>query len=434
MARFLPLALATLIAAAPAHAQEDAGAFTVGSVSVDVAGKSAIAAREGGWREAQRRAWPQLWSRLTGAPAVNAPKLGDSALDAIVQAIEVEKEAVGATRYVATLGIVFDRARAGKYLGASARMLRSSPMLLMPVLVDGGTRTAYEKRTPWLAAWARFGRESTPLDYVRAPGTAGDAVILTGAQAYRSDRGRWRAVLARYAAADVLVAEAVLTRRWPGGPVDARFRALHGPDGEELARFTLSAPSADALPATLDAAVRRIDSAYTEALRAGRLHAEEDLTVDLAPVIRGGPTLDVADIGGPSIEVEVETPDAGAAAQIEDKVRTAAGVLDARLTSVAFGGVSRLRIGYLGDRAALAYALDQAGLRLEGKRLRARRADEAPLPPPAPPVDAAAPPGGTVTTEGVDEADGAALDRPAAAGPPPPRPQRTAPQAIPPRP
>jgi len=375
MARLPRFVLAALLLVAlPSRAQDDAGAFAISGIAVDVAAKDAIRARQGGWRLAQRKAWPQLWSRLTGAPAANAPKLGDSALDAIVQAIEVEHEAAGPNRYIASLGVVFDRARASKYLGASARMLRSSPMLLMPVLIDGGTRTAYEKRTVWLAAWARFRTDQSPVDYVRAGGTAADAVILTAGQAYR-----------------------------PGGPVSGRFRALHGPDNEEIARFTLNAASEGEVNGMLDRAVRQIDEAYTQALREGRLHADEDLTVPLTPDIESSAPSLAVQAQGQSIEVEIQTPSADAAYAIENQVRVAAGVIGTNLTSVALGGTSRLKIIFDGDRAALRYALDQQGLRLEeGARpgLRARRPDEAPLPPPVPPVPPGAP------TETVPDAEG----------------------------
>ncbi len=56
---------------------------------------------------------------------------------------------------------------------------------------------------------------------------------------------------------DVLVAEARLTRSFPGGPINALFVARHGPDGIELGRFALRAPSEAALPALLEDGVRR---------------------------------------------------------------------------------------------------------------------------------------------------------------------------------
>jgi nicotinic acid mononucleotide adenylyltransferase len=42
-------------------------------------------------REAQRQAWPALWSRMSGLAASTAPRLPDSALDSMVSAIEVER-------------------------------------------------------------------------------------------------------------------------------------------------------------------------------------------------------------------------------------------------------------------------------------------------------------------------------------------------------
>lgn len=411
MVRLRPLALALLLAALPARAQ-DGGAFTIAGIDVDVAAKSPQAARSGGWRQAQRLAWPQLWSRLTGAPAANAPKLADNTLDAVVQAIEVEREAVGPTRYIARLSVVFDRARASKYLGASARMLRSSPMLIIPVQIDAATRIAVERRTDWSSAWARFPTDSSPVDYIRPAGTAADAVTLNAWAVYRPDRPRWRAALARYAAADVLVAEATLTRAWPGGPVGVRVRALHGPDLELLGVVTLAATSETELAAVLDSAVRRIDELYTAALREGRLRADEDLTVALNPVedfsTNIGATTGFA--GSASLDVDIDTPTSEAAAELERRIRTAAGVVSTRLSSAAFGGTSRLTIGYEGDPDSLRYALDGVGLRLEGVRLRPRRPDEAPLPPPAPPAPAT-PPG--AATEAVPETE-------TADAPPPP--------------
>lgn len=382
------LSLALLLASTAAAAQDEEGAFSVQGIAVDVAAKSAVAAREGGWREAQRKAWPELWARLTGAPAVNAPKLNDGVLDGIVQGIEVERERIGPTRYIAQLSVVFDRTRAARYLGASARLLRSSPMLLVPVLWDGGTHTALEHATVWGAAWGRFRSDTSPVDYVRAPGTAGDGIVLTAYQAYRPDRPLWRAALLRYAAADVLVAEARLDRTWPGGPVTGRFRALHGPDGEEMGRFTLAAASEADLPAMLDRAVRQMDALYVEALRAGHLKADEDLTVPLTPAFEGGggaPEIAEASAGA-SITVEAATPDGAATTDVQDRVRRAPSVIGVAIDNLVLGGTSKLRITYAGRIEDLRYDLDQAGLRLEGTRLHARRPDEAPLPAPPPPA------------------------------------------------
>src|SRR5690349_2859235 len=78
------------------------GSFEVTGVEVDVRGNTADAARQGGWRLAQRKGWEMLSRRLTGRSST----LSDSALDAMVTGIVVENEQIGPTRYIAKLGVL----------------------------------------------------------------------------------------------------------------------------------------------------------------------------------------------------------------------------------------------------------------------------------------------------------------------------------------
>ena len=96
-----------------ADAADSSGSFEVSGVDVDVRGKSAEAARLGGWRLAQRKAWGMLAQRLAG----RSSSLSDSALDGLVTGIVVENEQIGPNRYVARLGVLFDRGRAASILG-----------------------------------------------------------------------------------------------------------------------------------------------------------------------------------------------------------------------------------------------------------------------------------------------------------------------------
>ena len=375
---------------APESAETEApaaggSAFNVTGIAVDVSARTTEAARLAAFREAARRAWPELWARLTGTPATSAPKLPDSAIENMVSGIEVERERYSATRYIATLGVVFDRTRAAERLPASARILQSAPMLLLPVLVDGGVRRVYEGNSPWRRAWARFGTDTTPIDYVRAPGNAADALLLNGWQSRRDNRGLWRSILARYSAANLVVAEAHLDRSYPGGPVVGTFLARYGPDGDVLARFRLRAAAAGELDAMLDAAVRRIDQSYATALQSGQLAADPSLTLELAPITGASPELGAAEavIGANGISISVATPDAATWTQIEAALRTTPGVDAMSLASLSIGGVSLVRLSYSVDYEQLRYALDTRGLRLDGTVLRRRAAGEAPLAPPA---------------------------------------------------
>ncbi len=384
-----------------------AGAYTIGGIDVDVAGPNPEAARMAAYRIAQRKAWPLLWARLTGGPAAGAPHLSDGQLDNMVAGIESQGERFSMTRYIARLGVVFDRSRASDYFGGEGGRLQSPPMLLLPVYSDGGVKTLYQAKTPWRTAWQRFRENVTPIDYVIASGSAGDNVVLTGWQVTRPDRPTWHNILNRFDAVDVLSAEARLVRSYPGGPISALFIARHGPDATELGRFELGAASDDGLDAMLDTAVRQIDEIFATALRDGRLRSEAGLTADLNPIIAPAPligaNLEGGDednaVPGASIEALFATPDTATANSIEALVRSTPGVTGVTTTSLSLGGSSRLLISHSGSREALLYALDGKGLRLvaEGGEtvLRRRREGDAPVPPPAgsvPAVPEAPPP------------------------------------------
>lgn len=387
---------------APAEAPAAGGsAFLVGDIDVDVVAGSAEAARVAAFREAARQAWPQLYARMTGVAASGAPKLPDSAIEAMVSGVEVQEEHFSDKRYVGKLGVVFDRVRAGERLPANARVLQSAPMLLLPVLADGGVTSVYEGRSPWLQAWSRFGTDSSPISYVRAGGNASDALLLTGWQARRDNRGLWRSILSRYGAENLLVAEAHLDRTYPGGPIVATFLARHGPDSEVLTRFRLRAGAAGELDAMLDTAVRRIDAAYARALQSGVLRADPTLTLSIEPV-DVSPVLDPAEaLGSMGTTVSVATPDPASWNAIEASLRAVPEVDGLTLLGLSIGGMSQVRINHAVDYPMLRYALDQRGWRLDGSRLRRRAEGEAPLPRPV-----AALPSLPLADDAVTESDG----------------------------
>lgn len=359
--------------------------YEVTGVAVDVSAKDADRARLFGWRLAQRRAWKQLWGRVNGQPATAAPTLPDSQLDDIVAGIAVENEEIGPHRYIARLGVLFDRGRAGPVLGVQGATQRSWPMLVIPVMWSGGTPQSFEHRTEWQKAWARFRSGGSPIDYVRPTGSGIDPLILTAAQAGRPGRGQWRALLDRYGASDVVVPTVQIIRRYPGGPVLAHFAALHGPDGAAIARFTLTAPDSDGLPHMLDEGVRRIDDAYAAALRSGRLGADPGLTIEPvaipslaeeAPVITSDAPATTLAPAPSTILLQVDTPDDPALLQVQASLRAIPGIRTVSADSVALGGVSVMRATFDGDPQALRAALVAAGYSVEdaGGGMRLRRA------------------------------------------------------------
>ncbi len=258
---------------------DSSGDFEVTGISVDVSAKDADTARIAGWKIAQRKGWQMLSQRLRGS----ASQLPDGTLDSLVTAVVIENEQIGPNRYIAKLGVLFDRERAGQVLGVATRFARSAPMLVIPVMVSGGSAQVFERATPWQEAWARYRTGNSSIDYVRPVGTGSDPLLLNAGQTQRRSRGWWRTILDQYGANDIVVPEARIYRQWPGGPVIGVFTAYYGPDRKEIARFSLRVARADALPALLDAGVARLDKAYQDAFAGGLLQTDR-----LLDLIDGG--------------------------------------------------------------------------------------------------------------------------------------------------
>ena len=362
---------------APIAASSDIG---VSGIEVDVTGKNAQEAREKGWRLAQKLAWKKL----------DMSEISDSELESLVSSIVIERERIGPTRYIATLGVIFDRTRAGRYFGNVAQQTRSAPMMLLPVTVSGGTYTMYEMRNPWQRAWAEFQPATSPVHYLRPAGSGGDSLMLTYGQTGRRSRLWWRAILDQFGAADVLVAAANLQHEWPGGPIHGTFTARHGPDGRKLASFEMTAKNPAELPDMLAKAVIQFDSLFQKALADGKLAPDPTLNMVASPDInpalqqlidigRALEARDTALAAGEIVEGQPLTPSATTAAIVAGyvvqfaspdarsidatlgRIRQVPGVRGAATTSIAIGGTSVMNVSFAGSLDQLAATLRSQG-------------------------------------------------------------------------
>lgn len=360
--------------------------FEVSGVRVDATAGNAEAARLAGWREAQRKAFVQLSQRLgTGGGLVS-----DGTLDSIVSAIVVEDEEIGPQRYVAKLGVLFDRTRTSALLGVSSFVSRSPPFVVVPVQWSTGVATVFEQRTLWQEAWARYRTGGSTIDYIRPAGNGPDSLLLTAGQTQRPDRAWWRTIIDQYGGNDVLMPTVRLYRQWPGGPVIGVFAARYGPDNRVLRRFTLRVGTARGVPALLDEAVRRMDAAYQEGLSGGYLTADPGLNPIMpvaTPTPVGEETIILDDLSavpaaGSAITVQFDTADAGAVTGTEAAMREVPGVSGAATTSLALGGVSLMSVSYAGTPEAFRAALEARGWQVfgSGATIRIRRAPQL-LPP-----------------------------------------------------
>ena len=383
---------------------DSTGTLEITGIHVDVGGPDAQTARFSGWRIAQRQGFRALWAKLHNAPIAQAPNLPDGTLDQIVSSINVEHEEIGPNRYIADLGVLFDRARAAPFLGVEGGQIqRSAPMLLIPVLVTGGTETSVELRNAWQRAWAQFRTSTSPIDYVRVSGLGADPLLINAAQTARPGRGWWRNLLDLYGASDVLVAEVQLQRLYPGGPARARFIAMHGPDRDIVGGFTLTANDGDIQKLMADGA-RQMDQLFGQALAAGRLERDLSLNLPPPPILPEQAAQPVAAVkpAAPTnnnYQVQIIANDVKVYNFAMAHLRTMAGVASATPQLINPNGTSYVLVAYHGDINQLAAALSGRGWQVDFSgtviHLRAPNNNPPPLPPPpapAPTPAAAVPP------------------------------------------
>lgn len=366
--------------------------INVGGIEVNVTADDAEEARQTGWKEAQRKAWEKL----------GGPDLSDGQLQSLVSAVVIQHEETGPRRYVATLGVAFDRQRAAGYLGRSGETQRSAPMLLLPVTISAGRELMYQQRNPWQRAWAEYQPGASRVDYVRPSGSAGESLLLTYGQVGRRSRYWWASIIDQFGAADVLVPVAELDYTFPGGPVIGRFTARHGPDNDYLGSFTMRVDSPRQLDAMLERAVERFDAMFVEALDEGTIRPDPSLrrgtgTVDanIARLIEQSRAIlaraeaarnratqteeeDVADANaaqagsasgeGASVVnlfINFQTPDAAAFDAGLAAVRGTPGIRGASISSTAIGGTSVMSVSYGGTIDDLVGALAQRGYNVQ---------------------------------------------------------------------
>ncbi len=363
----------------------------VRGIEIDVTADSAEQARQKGWREAQRLAWEKA----------GGPDLPDDEIAGLVSSIVIQHEQLGPKRYIATLGVIFDRQRAGRYLGGRAQGRTSAPMLVIPVIASSGTYTSFESRNPWQRAWAQFNPGASRIDYVRPSGAGGDSLLLNFGQTGRRSRAWWRSTLDQYSAADVLVPAVRLEHQFPGGPIEATFTARYGPDSTVLESFTAIAADPRDLDGTLQQGVERMDAVFEKALAEGKLRPDPTLSesitgpvdpalqrlIDIGLAIRArenaavlgmAPGIPVGAVENGAGQqpmpaqapeaaianrfvVQFATPDAGAFDAALSGVRGTSGVRSLSVTSTAMGGSSVMSVSFEGSAEELAAALRARG-------------------------------------------------------------------------
>jgi len=374
---------------------DSSGTLEISGIHVDVGGEDAMSARYAGWKIAQRQGFKALWAKMHNAPISQAPNIPDSTLDDIVTSINVEREQIGPNRYIADLGVLFDRARAAAFLGVEGgEVRRSVPMLLIPVTVTAGTETSVELKNAWQRAWAQFRTSQSSIDYVRISGLGVDPMLVNAAQTERPGRGWWRNIIDLYGAADVLVAEVQLQRSYPGGPAKATFIAHHGPDNEVVGGFALTSQSGN-VAALMAEGARRMDILFSNALAAGKLVRDSSLDLPAPPPL-------------PVEEKPIETKPLNATNAFQIQIdsggdvnvynfgmahlRTMGGITSATPQLINPTGTSYVLVNYAGSINQLAAVLGGRGWAVSASGSVVKIKSASGKPPPLPPPPSATPP------------------------------------------
>ena len=219
-------------------------------------------------------------------------------------------------------------------------------------------------------------------------------LLLNAAQTMRPGRGAWRNLLDVYGAADILVAEVMVHRLYPGGPAQARFIGRHGPDGEIVGGFSMTAPNSAALPQMMAQGVQRMDRLFADAFAAGML--QRDPTLNQPPPPPPPPEEEEEEKAeqdksrapeATSLQISITAMDAVTYNSAYAHLRTIPGMQSVSPINVAIGNVSNFAVSYRGNvdtlRAALAargWGVDTTGGGLRLYILRQPATPRRPLP------------------------------------------------------
>jgi hypothetical protein len=207
----LLLLAAVLTDGRPAPAQVIAGnAYTVGGIDVDVSAGNAIEARDQAIREAQRRAVRQLAEQmLPPEDRGRVPPVDDARLAAMVRGVEFANERTTATRYIATLTVVFAADPVKAWLaeaGIRPAETVARATLVIPLWKGRTGLEPIDDRNAWRAAWQRLNTAGSAVPVTVLRGDQLDQDALSVEEAYVGDISALSRLNARYRAPSIVIA------------------------------------------------------------------------------------------------------------------------------------------------------------------------------------------------------------------------------------
>jgi len=227
-----PPPAAVSAAAAPSAADP----FAVSGVRVDINGSNPTTVRDQAIREAQAKAWAELYRRLVPGGG-NPPRLSDGEIAKLVQGFEIDEEKVSASRYVGAITVRFRPNAVRDALGQSGGATQyveppSRPFVILPVTLTDGRTILWQDRTPWRAAWEARQPAASLVPLVVPDGELSDAQAISGEDAVAGNADALARIAQAYKAGGVVVARTDLPAAGPdparGMTVDVTRYGLDG--------------------------------------------------------------------------------------------------------------------------------------------------------------------------------------------------------------
>lgn len=192
--------------------------FTVSGVKVDVSAANANAARDQAIRDAQVKAWAELYKRLVPT-ATSVPRVSEIELARLVQGFEIDDEKVSATRYVGSITVRFRPNSVRETLAGGGQQYvepPARPYVVLPVTVVDGRPVLWEDRTDWREAWEGRPAGASLVPLVVPDGELADISAIGVNEALSGDPEALARIAQRYNAGGVIVAKTDL----PAGGLD----------------------------------------------------------------------------------------------------------------------------------------------------------------------------------------------------------------------
>jgi len=208
--RLILAALFTLTAASGAWAD----LFTSPPVPVDVRAESAQAAQAEALAQARAAGLRQVMMRLTAEEShLTLPVVEGEELERMVTSLQISDEKTAPDRYIARVSFQFDAESVRQLLRANNIAFteaRALPILIIPVLSEGGEPSIWTDPSPWLEAWARQDGSQQLVPPLVPFGDIEDVITLTPEQALAGDEASILSLARRYGAESALVVHAIL--------------------------------------------------------------------------------------------------------------------------------------------------------------------------------------------------------------------------------